>query len=58
VHLARYSELRLEGAPSGKPLSPVDAFDAAVCLVEGLGYVTDRDYLAKFIGRPTHNPWS
>ena len=58
VHLARYSELRLEEAPTGKLLSPVDAFDAAVCLVEGLGYVTDRDYLAKFIGQPIHNPWS
>lgn len=57
VHLARWSELRLEKSPSGKRLSPVEAFDAAVCLAEGLGYVTRSDYLGRFTAQPTHNPW-
>ena len=57
LHLARWSEIRLENRPSGKPFSLSESFDAAVCIVEGLGYVTDDPDLAAIIGRPTHSPW-
>ena len=57
VHLARWSEVRLERAPSGNLLNMTESFDAAVCLVEQLGYVTKSDYLAAITGQPTHSPW-
>lgn len=57
LHLSRWSEIRLETGPSGKPLSLPESFDAAVCLVDRLGYVTRSDYLSPIIGMPTHAPW-
>ncbi len=57
LHLARWSEVRLEKAPSGKLLNLTEGFDAAVCLVEQLGYVTRSAYLATITGQPTHSPW-
>jgi hypothetical protein len=57
VHLARWSEVRLERAPSGNLLSLTEGVDAAVCLVEQLGYVTRHAYLAAITGQPTHSPW-
>jgi toxin FitB len=57
-HLSRWSEVRLEKNPAGSLISPVEAFDAAVCMSEQLGYVTRSDYLSKITRQPTHNPWS
>lgn len=57
LHLARWSEVRLESAPSGKPLSVTEGFDAAICIVEQLGYVTPNAYLGAITGQPVHSPW-
>lgn len=57
LHLARWSEVRLESGPSGKRLSNSESFDAAVCIVEQLGYVTRSAYLSAIIKQPTHSPW-
>lgn len=57
LHLARWSEVRLEKGPSGKPLNLSESFDTAVCLVERLGYVTRSSYLSAITGAATHAPW-
>ena len=57
LHLARWSEVRLERTPSGTPLSVTEGFDAAICIVERLGYVTPDAYFAAITGHPVHSPW-
>jgi toxin FitB len=57
TYLARWSEVRLELGPSGKRISVMEAFDAAVCIVEELGYVTKSAYLTRITGQRTHDPW-
>jgi predicted nucleic acid-binding protein len=57
LHLARWSEVRLELGPSGKRLSSFESFDAAVCIVEQLGYVTRSAHLSAIPTHPTQSPW-